>query len=518
MYLYEQYSMYKLAYSLVENDNFDIIHINENDEEIWLEKYEKKKSLVIRLVHNSFQWSNHLKRDIAAVFQKTKALKRFLQGKKVEIHNVYIAGDTPVDDWQLLKKPMQLNEKNPMQMHVYYLTDDTRITEKKRLREAIGSSGPAADNEHLDIEEQVNYYKSRLDGRYQKRKQEDKDVFSRGKPFFTYFLLVINVLIFMMLELNGGSKNIETLIEYGAKYNLAIMEDNEWWRILTSMFLHIGPVHLFMNMLAVYFLGVAVERIFGSWRFLFIYFLSGIGGGLASFALTTHVSAGASGALFGLFGALLFFGLIHKRIFNQTMGKNLMIIIAINIILGITVPTIDMGAHIGGLVTGFVASAIVHLPTKRSLRVQLPAFILYAVIIFFLITFGIRNNLQNPSYQLMKTEQLAKSNQFEKMVETATEGLEYESDIKDKLLFQRSYAYLQLNKAQLAKEDLKQAVSLNEDYMRAHYNLAIIYYHNNNLSKAKEHITKAYKLKQDNPDKELNVKDLYKEITGTNVE
>ncbi|WP_174613806.1 rhomboid family intramembrane serine protease [Virgibacillus ihumii] len=518
MYLYEQYTMYKLAYSLVEKDGFEIIHINENEEELWLEKYENKKSSVVRFVHRNFQWSNQLKRDIAAVFQKTKALKRFLQGKKVEIHNVYIAGDAPVDEWELLKKPMQLNEKHPMHMHVYYLTDDAGFTEKKRLREALGSSGPIADNEDLDIEEQVNFYKARLKARYQNRKQEDQDVFSRGKPLFTYILLVINILIFMMLELNGGSTNTKTLIEFGAKYNPAIIENNEWWRIITSMFLHIGPVHLFMNMLAVYFLGVAVERIYGSWRFIFIYFLSGIGGGLASFAFTTHVSAGASGALFGLFGALLFFGLIHKRIFNQTMGKNLLIIIVINIVFGFTVPSVDMGAHIGGLITGFVASAIVHLPANRKLLVQLPAFILYAVIIFLLIIFGVRNNLHDPVYLLMKTEQLVQNKQFNQTIDVATKGLAYESNVKDQLLFQRSYAYIQLNKIERAKKDLKLAVSIDEDYIRAHYNLAIIYYNNNNLSKAKEHITKAYELKQDNPEIELNVNDLYEEITGKQAE
>lgn len=519
MYLYEQYTMYKLAYSLVEKDDFEIIHINENEEEIWLEKYEKKKSAVVRLVHGSFQWSNHLKRDIAAVFQKTKALKRYLQGKTVEIHNVYIAGDKPVDDWQILKKPMQLNEKNAMQMNVYYLSDDVSITEKKRLREAIGSSGPVADNEELDIEEQVNYYKSRLHERYHKRKKEDKDVFSRGKPFFTYILLVINTLIFIMLELNGGSTNTKTLIEYGAKYNPAIIEDNEWWRIITSMFLHIGSVHLFMNMLAVYFLGVAVERIYGSWRFILIYFLSGIGGGLASFAFTTNVSAGASGALFGLFGALLFFGLIHKRIFNQTMGKNLLIIIGINIVLGFTVPSIDMGAHIGGLITGFVASAIVHLPKMRKVSIQLSALVLYAAIIFFLVTFGIRHNMNDPFYQLMRAEQFLADKQYEKVVDAATTGLKYDSEVKDQLLFQRSYAYIQKNKIELAKQDLKKAVGLNSEFISAHYNLAIIYFSNNNLPKAKEHITKAYKMNQDNPSaNELDVKDLYEEITGKRAE
>src|SRR5699024_11672752 len=83
----------------------------------------------------------------------------------------------------------------------------------------------------------------------------------------------------------------ETLIKFGTKYNPAIIENGEWWRIVTSMFLHIGIFHILMNMLAVYYLGSVVERIYGAFRFLIIYFLAGIGGGLASFAFTTNVSA-----------------------------------------------------------------------------------------------------------------------------------------------------------------------------------------------------------------------------------
>src|SRR5699024_12761282 len=89
----------------------------------------------------------------------------------------------------------------------------------------------------------------------------------------------------------------------------------------SSMFLHIGSLHLFMNMLAIYYLGTAVERIYGSTRFVIIYFISGIIGGLTSFAFNTHIAAGALGALFGLFGALLYFGVIHKQLFYQTIGK-----------------------------------------------------------------------------------------------------------------------------------------------------------------------------------------------------
>src|SRR5699024_12785844 len=125
------------------------------------------------------------------------------------------------------------------------------------------------------------------------------------------------------------------------------------------MFLHIGFLHLFMNMLALYYLGSLLERIYGSRRFILIYFLSGIGGSLASFALSTSVSAGASGALFGLFGALLFFGINYKKLFFQTIGKNVILILILNLFIGIVFPYIVMCVHLGGFITVFFVDVIV---------------------------------------------------------------------------------------------------------------------------------------------------------------
>src|SRR5690625_5314343 len=96
--------------------------------------------------------------------------------------------------------------------------------------------------------------------------------------------------------------------------------EGEWWRIITSMFLHVGILHFIINMFALYYLGMTVEKTFGSIRFLIIYFTSGIGGGLGSFMFSQSVADGASGALFGLFGELLFFTIIYQQLFILIMG------------------------------------------------------------------------------------------------------------------------------------------------------------------------------------------------------
>jgi len=423
MYVKENYLMYSLVYQMVKDEQYELLHINDQIKEVWLQKYENKISKVIRITSQGFDWKNHLKKDIAQVFQKTKALKRYLSRKEVQITNIYLTKHTPVDDWEMLKKPMMLKEKKPIRMNIYYLAEENFEEEELRLKDDLNIllDKETMDKTDEEIEQETNDYKKELARFITNKRKEEENVFSFGKPKFIYILLVINLFMFFMLESNGGSESIETLIKYGAKYNPAILIDGEWWRIVSSMFLHIGFIHLLMNMLAVYYLGTLVERIYGSFRFIVIYFLAGIGAGLASFAFTTSVSAGASGALFGLFGALLFFGLIYKGLFLRTIGINLLILIGVNIVFGFMVPQIDNSAHLGGLITGFIAAGIVHLPNKKQPIKQVIAFSVYTVMLTSLIIFGIQNNHNDPAYQLTRIDGLLQNNEFEEVVEVAIE-------------------------------------------------------------------------------------------------
>lgn len=393
MYISEQYYMYRLAYNLVNEENYQILHMDMNKNELWLEKNNRKASKIVRLIHQGFDWRNHLKNDINAVIDRVRDMNQLFTGKDIEIYNIYVTAHEPVDDWESLKKPMILDEEKPLIMKVFYVTKDNINVEQTRLLEQIDSD--IAGNTQLPVEsiqeDDVERYKKTLFSKLNKRNEHIKDVFSYGNPQFTNTFILINIIMFFMLEINGGSANVENLIQSGAKYNPAII-DGEWWRIISSMFLHIGFLHLLMNMIALYYLGTAVERIYGSIRFFIIYFLAGIGGGLTSFAFNVHVAAGASGALFGLFGALLFFGVMYKRLFLQTMGKDIIVILIINLAFGFMVPQIDMGAHIGGLISGFIAASILYVPYKRNIVIQMIAAIAFLAISIFLIQYGLHVN------------------------------------------------------------------------------------------------------------------------------
>ncbi|MFD1850273.1 rhomboid family intramembrane serine protease [Oceanobacillus bengalensis] len=512
MHLNEQYMLYKIAYQLVESEKYEILHIDTNINEIWLELYQNKKSKVIRLIHKGFDWQNHLRKDIAIVFQKAKNMKKLLRGKEIEIYNIYVSSYPPVDDWEALKRPMQLKEKNPVKMNVYYLDEENYKSELTRLIDTLDVNKITQDDSYFSDEElevERKRYKEKLVLTVEEKRKEIHNVFSFGKPFFTFAIIILNIIMFILLEINGGSMVIDTLIDYGAKYNPAIIENNEWWRIISSMFLHIGFLHLLMNMLAVYYLGTAVEKIYGKWRFIFIYSLAGIGGGLASFAFSANVSAGASGAIFGLFGALLFFGIIHKRIFFQTMGLNILVVLGINIAFGFTLEQIDMAAHIGGLVAGFIASAIIHLPNKKKIVMQFVAMLVYVVMVAGLIYFGTYNNLNNQTYYLMEIESLIEEEQFETVVEVATEALETGGDREGLLLFQRSYAYIELDMIERAIDDLENSITY-EAIPESYHNLSLLYFNQGNIEAARENIRKAYRMDSTNE----SFKELYEEIIG----
>lgn len=179
-----------------------------------------------------------------------------------------------------------------------------------------------------------------------------------SNPFLTYVLLGLIVIIWVLMELAGGSQNSQVLVRFGANFGPLIL-DGETWRLFTSMFLHIGLAHLFFNSYALFIFGLEMERLYGPDRFLVIYILSGLFGSLASFASRGPAvfSAGASGAIFGIIGMNLAYFLLHRETFGQ-FGRqrmmNTLIIIGINLVFGFTVPGIDNLAHIGGLIAGFV--------------------------------------------------------------------------------------------------------------------------------------------------------------------
>ena len=206
------------------------------------------------------------------------------------------------------------------------------------------------------------------------------------RPRVTQVLLGILVLVFLYEQyVAGGSENSDVLRSLGAKQNADILA-GQYWRLLTAMFLHAGFLHIAFNGYALLIFGQQVESFYGPWRFLAIYFIAGLAGSIASFAFSPHLSVGASGAIFGIIGALGAFFFFHRKLLGgagRAQLLNAVAMIALNLLLGFSQSgSIDNFAHMGGLIGGGLAALLLAPrytpgralgPDERLLQDRLPA-------------------------------------------------------------------------------------------------------------------------------------------------
>lgn len=178
-------------------------------------------------------------------------------------------------------------------------------------------------------------------------------------------LIVINVLVFFLLSLRGDTESGYFMLQYGAMYEPLVTEGHEYYRLITSLFLHFGIQHLLNNMVMLGALGYQLENEIGRIKFLLIYFISGIGGNLCSlYWNVSHgeqvISAGASGAIFGLMGALLYIVAVNRGRLGRLSGRGMLIMVALSLYFGLTSSGVDNSAHIGGLICGILITALLY--------------------------------------------------------------------------------------------------------------------------------------------------------------
>lgn len=183
------------------------------------------------------------------------------------------------------------------------------------------------------------------------------------RAVIAYSVFALNFIVFVLMAFAGGSMNDQTLLAFGAKANNQI-NNGQIWRFITPIFIHIGPIHLAFNSYALWVIGPHVEKLYGGPRFLLLYLLAGVGGVAASYRYHPSViSAGASGAIFGLLGVLLVFSIKYRRsvpaFFSRALGKGILLTVAINLAIGYYIPMVDNAAHLGGLFTGGLLAFLV---------------------------------------------------------------------------------------------------------------------------------------------------------------
>ncbi|MBS6062661.1 rhomboid family intramembrane serine protease [Criibacterium bergeronii] len=181
-------------------------------------------------------------------------------------------------------------------------------------------------------------------------------------------IIVVNVIIFLIMTLAGGTTNTEVLLRFGAMYKPYIIVDGEFYRFITAMFIHIGLVHLLMNMFVLKTMGPTFERLFGTKNFVIIYILSGIMGNIMGFGFGSvrSVEAGASTSIYGLMGIILGLYFFYKEESNiKYFAKQYFPFIVISLIYSITDPRVSVLGHLGGLIGGFLMTGIFDIPYHK---------------------------------------------------------------------------------------------------------------------------------------------------------
>ena len=230
---------------------------------------------------------------------------------------------------------------------------------KETVKEA---SRPAAKQEQVPTWSQPNPM--------QRQMVRTRFALSQYPNLITTLLVAINVIVYLILAIMGGNiVNIsDNLVQQWGQVGL-LVEAGEYWRIFTAMFVHFSILHIGLNMLSLFLIGRTVEVLYGKWRYLAIYLLSGILGGIITLFFTplNVISAGASGAIFGVFGALGIFFVVNRRALgaygNGAIGQ-WVFWLGLNLIWGFSTPGIGILDHIGGLVAGMVL-ALIFMPRQR---------------------------------------------------------------------------------------------------------------------------------------------------------
>lgn len=363
----------KLLHYFITEQNYNPIILQGAKNEIWLENVDQPYPIV-RIVTNYIHNDEQFEYDIFKTKKISSKIKRKLLSFNTKVFCFYLnLGDNVTFDastnignitYVRLKEISELDKYNKL------LNAFPNITEGTNFKE-----------DGLEL-----FMKLTMDIN-RKNEQDAKnaeDVFQKKTPYVTYALIGINVLIFFIMTFLGGSLDAQTLVNFGANYKPLVIS-GQWYRLVTSIFLHAGLIHLLANMYSLYVIGPQLESFYGRIKFILIYLFSGICGSLLSIVFSNYVSVGASGAIFGLLGSLLYFGYHYRVYLGGVIRSQIIPLILLNLGIGFMVAGIDNAAHIGGLIGGVFMSMALGVKYKSTTNERVNGFIISIVFVAFLI-------------------------------------------------------------------------------------------------------------------------------------
>ncbi len=363
----------KLLHYFITEKGYTLILLQGVDNEFWLTNLEEDYK-VIRIVSNYIHNEEQYKFDVFKTNRILRKIKKRTLSLHLNVLSIFLNLGTSVN----------IEDKKDKNLTAIEIKEDKDIEQNQILKDY-----------YPDLPKKMSFTEKGMElfvkitndiNEYNERDQKKiETIFAPKKPIITYLLLLLNIAIFFIPMLLNTQ---EEVFIAGAVYGPSIRM-GEYYRLITGAFIHGGFFHLFFNMYALWIIGTQLESFIGKWRYLAVYLFSALCGSLLSIAMNTNgVSVGASGAIFGLLGALLYFG-YHYRVYLGSVIKSQIIpVIVMNLLLGFMMNGVDNAAHIGGLIGGLLIMIGVGVKYKSTTFEKINGMIVSLIYFAFLVYMG----------------------------------------------------------------------------------------------------------------------------------
>lgn len=358
-----------LVHYFITEKNYNPVVVHGITDEIWLENMQSDYK-IIRIVSKYIHNNEQMGFDKFRAKQIIKKLRLKTLTWKMNVFNIYVDLGENVTNLE--------DDKNDFSVFVCKMSDINNPTLIKVFPDIMEKTKHDEEGIQLlfKITEDINVNNEA------KNKKMEK-IFSSKKPLVTYLLMTICIVMFII---SGGGLVNNILFNLGFNNGIAV-RSGQVYRLISSMFLHMGLAHIFFNMYSLYYVGIKIEDFFGKWKYLLIFLLSGVCGNLLSIGFHPEsYSVGASGAIFGLFGALIYFGYTYRGYIGSIIRSQILPIVIFNLFIGFMIPGIDVAAHVGGLIGGIITAKM--FGTIENKEYGLMDIILFVLYFGFLIAFG----------------------------------------------------------------------------------------------------------------------------------
>lgn len=340
----------KLLHYFITEKNYNPIILQGAEDEIWLENLNGDYK-IIRIVSNHIHNEEQLDFDLYKTRHVVKKIKKKTFSFNMNVLSIFtdIGDNVSIENVKNIDC-ISLYDEQDLQKYNFLYETFPDISKKMKFSE---------DGFQLFM---------KITADINKKNKEDAvkvdEIFKPKTPYITYGLLAINTIIFVIMFFFG---QYDYFIQNFSTWNYGIIVNHEFYRLITGAFLHGDFFHYLFNMYALYIIGSQIESFMGKAKYLIIYFFSIIAASLLSIVLNDYASVGASGAIFGLLGAMLYFGYHYRVYLGGVIKSQIIPLIAINLIIGfLPDSSIDNWAHIGGLIGGLLITTGVGVKYKSS--------------------------------------------------------------------------------------------------------------------------------------------------------